>query len=198
MLPSPRTIEMNASGPAAGRAKEWRKRGVTIARQPIPAGITVVWVLTSTCVWRVTTELILALDRSFGDPVDAYVNGSQVWLREDGPNDLMIEWRLHPVSRYERPRGVDTYDLFPDTALALATGETPPASLEVLWDGLEAFSAYGDEIEPAPLAAATTAALGIAPDYTGLVDHDVIGDAWERSRGGISIVDALVAQLSTS
>jgi hypothetical protein len=58
------------------------------------------------------------------------------------------------------------------------------------------FAAYDDEIEPAPLASAAEAALGIEPDRSGLVDHDAIGDEWERSRGSMSIVDALLAQLS--
>ena len=43
--------------------------------------------LTPTCVWRASPELIVALDVRFGEPVDAYVNGSQVWLRDDGPGE---------------------------------------------------------------------------------------------------------------
>ena len=34
--------------------------------------------LVPTCVWRATPELVVALDARFGEPVDAYVNGSQV------------------------------------------------------------------------------------------------------------------------
>jgi hypothetical protein len=144
-------------------------------------------------VWRATPELIVALDDRFGEPVDAYVNGSQVWLRDDGV--VTIEWRLHPVAGYRRPAGVGTYELFASVALALATGATPPAPLERLWEGLEAFPAYGDEIEPAPLAAAVTAALGIPPDAIGLVDHGPIGDEWERARGRASIIGGLLRQL---
>jgi hypothetical protein len=136
------------------------------------------------------------LDGRFGEPVDAYVNGSQVWLRDDGPAGMTLEWRLHPVAGYRRPAGTGTYDVFSRTALALGTGTQPPASLEQLWEGLEAFSAYDEEIEPAPLAAAAVAALGIEPDGAGLVDHTVIGDAWERSGGRTSIVAALLAELS--
>jgi hypothetical protein len=155
-------------------------------------------VLTATCLWRATAELVVALDERFGEPVDAYVNGSQVWLREDGPGQMMIEWRLHPVGGYRRPQGTDTYEVFSRTALALATGRQPPAPLDALWDGLEAFSAYDEEIEPAPLVAAAVDALGLAPDLSGLVDHGVIGDAWERSKWQISIVDALWAQLTAN
>ena len=111
---------------------------------------------------------------------------------------MTLEWRLHPVPGYERPDGVDTYELFSTTAAALADEREPPAPLDRLWEGLEAFVAYDDEVEPAMLAAAAGDALGIAPDACGLVDHDGIGDAWERSRGQTSIVTALLDQLSAT
>ncbi len=145
--------------------------------------------------WRASPALILALDSHFGEPVDAYVNGSQVWLRPDGPNGITIEWRLHPVASYRRPPGVETSEVFEQVAYALASEEDPPVPLDQLWDGLEAFPAYGDDVEPAPLAAAATEALGVAPDAAGLVDHRPIGDAWERSRGGISVIAEVLRQL---
>jgi hypothetical protein len=151
--------------------------------------------MSPTCVWRITPELVVALDDRFGEPVDAYVNGSQVWLRDDGPGGLTIEWRLHPAAGYQRPAGVGTYEVFGSAALALASGAEPPAPLERLWEGLEAFPAYGDEVEPAPLAAAATEAIGIPPDAAGLVDHQAIGDAWERTKGATSVIDALLEQL---
>ncbi len=153
--------------------------------------------LIAACVWRISDELIRSLDSRFGDPTDAYVNGSQVWLRDDGPGGETLEWRLHPVAGYERPPGISShYDVFPSIAFALVSGEetlTAPASL---WDGLEVFPAYDDEIEPAQLAAAATGALGMPPDASGLVDHDRIGDQWEGSGGTVSIIDALYAQLA--
>jgi len=152
--------------------------------------------LTPTCVWRISPELVLALQDRFGDPVDAYVNGSQVWLRDDGPGDVTVEWRLHPVANFERPAGVDTYDVFPATTQALAEGGAPPAPVDHLWDGLEAFAAYGDEVEPATLGAATASSLGIASDACGVVDDGRIGDDWEKSGGETSIVDALLSQLN--
>ncbi len=145
--------------------------------------------------WRATADLVVALDERFGAPHDAYVNGSQVWLREDGPAGVTLEWRLHPVAGYRRPPDVGTYEVFEVTAQALATGATPPAPLDRLWDGLEAFAAYGDELEPATLAVSCTNALGLPPDAAGVVDHDRIGDEWERTGGEISIVDALFEQL---
>ena len=153
--------------------------------------------LVPTCVWRASPELLLALEERFGPPVDAYVNGSQVWLREDGPGGTTVEWRLHPVAGFRRPEGVDTYDLFDLVTEAIASGSDLPAPLDQLWDGLEAFPAFGDEIEPATLASACIAALGQNPDVAGLADHESVGAEWERTRGGISIVTALLAQLST-
>lgn len=141
--------------------------------------------------------MIVRLDERFGEPLDAYVNGSQVWLRDDGPAGMPFEWRLHPVANYERPKGVGTYEIFSETALALAEGRTPPAQLAELWDGLEVFAAYGDDIEPQPLVSAAVAALGFEPDAAGLVDHEPVGDAWERSAGAISIVDSLLRQLGS-
>ncbi len=151
--------------------------------------------LVPTCVWRATPELVLALDGRFGPPVDAYVNGSQVWLREDGPGGAVLEWRLHPVAGFRRPAGTGTYELFETVADALAAGAPPPAPLDRLWDGLESFAAYGEEVEPATLAASCTEALGRPPDAAGLADHDRVADEWERSAGGVSIIDALLAQL---
>jgi hypothetical protein len=146
-------------------------------------------------VWRTTPAVITALDERFGEPVDAYVNGSQVWLRDDGPNGMTIEWRLHPVGGYERPAGIDTYEVFTEVAGALGLGAEPPAPPERLWDGLEAFAAYDDEVEPATLAAAVTDALGLAPDAAGVVDHEAIAEEWERTGRATSIVDRLFQQL---
>ena len=150
----------------------------------------------ATAVWKVSPELILAVDEHLGPPVDSYVNGSQTWFT----GEPVLEWRLHPVAGYARPADCSTYDLFPRVALALARGVEPPAPLDVLWDGLEAFPAFppaspAEEIEPAGLAAATAEALGRPPDVTGLVDHEAIGDAWEAAGGRLSIVDALLQQL---
>jgi hypothetical protein len=153
--------------------------------------------LTATCVWAATPELIVALDDRFGEPHDAYVNGSQVWLLDNGPADATLEWRLHPVAGYHRPAKVGTYELFDAMSLALSTGATPPAPLERVWDGLECFAAYEDPIEPHPLAGAASAALGLAPDAIGLVDHQSIAERWERSERQTSIIGELLSQLQT-
>lgn len=151
--------------------------------------------LVPSCVWRISPELLLALDDRFGEPVDAYVNGSQVWLRDDGPGGVALEWRLHPVAGYRRPPGLATEEVFDVVTRALAGGDEPPAPVTTLWEGLEAFAAYDDEVEPATLAAACADALGRAPDAAGLADHDLIGDQWEQSAGATSIVAGLLDQL---
>ncbi len=153
--------------------------------------------LVATCIWPISAELVLALDRRFGEPVDAYVNGSQVWLRDDGPGGQALEWRLHPVAGFRRPPSTPTYELFAAVALALAGDGEPPAAPAALWDGLEAFSAYGESLEPVPLAAAATTALGMAPETAGLVDHQAIALRWEAAGGRISIVSALLEQLAS-
>jgi hypothetical protein len=155
-------------------------------------------------VWRVSPELVLALDEQLGPPVDSYVNGTQTWLTDNGPNREALEWRLHPVARYRQPAGLSHYDLWEQVVSQLSRGGDPDRlelgdearSLRTLWDGLECFAAYGDDLEPAPLAAAAGDALGRPPDAAGLVDHTAIGDAWERSKGAASIVGLLSEQLA--
>jgi hypothetical protein len=177
-----------ASTPAAANASARIVRWCHGYRAAVPR-------LTPTCVWRATPALLVALDERFGEPVDAYVNGSQTWLRDDGPGGVALEWRLHPVAGYRKPDGLDVHEVFAAIALAVGTGAEPASAIESLWDGLEAFPAYDDEVEPVPLAAAALAALGIEPDACGLVDHTAVADEWERSGGTVSITHALLAQL---
>jgi hypothetical protein len=154
-------------------------------------------------VWRITPELVLALDERLGAPVDSYLNGSQTWLADDGPGGVTLEWRLHPVASYRQPRGLSHYDLWEQVVGQLSAGRDPGAlalgeerrTLSSLWDGLEAFAPY-DDVEPATLAQATGRALDRAPDASGLVDHARIGDAWEQERGRLSIVALLLDELN--
>ena len=161
---------------------------------------------TATCVWRVDAALVLALDERLGPPVDSYVNGSQTWITDDGPGEIGLEWRLHPVAGYRLPRDLSHYDLWEQVVAALSAGVDVDAltlgsearTLRSLWDGLECFAAYGDELEPAPLAQAATDALGRAPVAVGLVDHEAIGTAWEQAKGATSIVEMVFAELKTT
>jgi hypothetical protein len=159
-------------------------------------------VLIATALWPITPELVDALDERLGAPVDSYVNGSQTWFTGD---DEILEWRLHPVASYEAPKGVSHYDLWEKVvdelhagtpADALSLGGTARA-LTTLWEGLECFPAYGDDLEPATLSRRAADAIGVAPELCGLVDHDSVGDAWERANGSVSIVSLLTAQLSS-
>jgi hypothetical protein len=155
----------------------------------------------ATTVWTIAPELVLALDEQLGLPVDSYLNGSQTWLVED--DAITLEWRLHPVAGYRAPAGLSTYDLWEEIVAQLSAGGDPHAlrlgtevrPLTAMWDGLECYEAYGEDIEPRQLATAATARLGRTPDRFGLVDHEAIGDAWERANGAVSIVALLLAQL---
>lgn len=157
----------------------------------------------ATTVWTIGPELVAALDERLGTPVDSYVNGTQTWLSDDGPGDITLEWRLHPSAGFRTPQGLSHYDLWETVVAALAQGAGPEAlplgsetlPLASVWGGLECFAAYGDEVEPVPLADAVSAALGRPPDLVGLVDHDAIADAWEQAPGEVSIVALLGDQL---
>ena len=171
--------------------------------------------LTPTTVWRLAPGLVPALDEHLGPPVDSYVNGTQTWLLplegDDPDGDApIVEWRLHPVPGYEPPTGCSHYDLWDEVVGGLTSGELtsgdPEArllgaerrALSSLWDGLECFPAYGDELEPAILSRAATDRIGIAPDAAGLVDHERIGVAWEHAKGRVSLVEMLLQALSAT
>jgi hypothetical protein len=156
----------------------------------------------ATTVWTIAPDLVLALDERLGTPIDSYVNGSQTWITT-APGDIDLEWRLHPVAGYRAPAGLSHYDLWEQVVSALSQGADPHAlplgsearPLTSLWDGLECYAPY-DDVEPVALASFATEKLGRAPDRTGLVDHERIGDAWEQSNGTVSLVALLLEQLN--
>jgi hypothetical protein len=161
---------------------------------------------TSTTVWSISPDLVRALDECLGPPIDSYVNGSQTWLVGDADKgELVLEFRLHPVAGYRTPRGASHYDVW-ETVLAHLSREGNPEAVAIgeevlpvvaLWDGLECYSAYGDDVEPQRLAALATEAIGHVPEHVGQVDHDAIADTWERANGNVSIVRLLVEQLES-
>jgi hypothetical protein len=157
----------------------------------------------ATTVWTIAPELILALDEQLGTPVDSYVNGTQSWLT--APTDeIELEWRLHPVAGYATPKPLSHYDVWEQVVQALSAGEDPHAlklgdetrPLTSLWDGLECYAPY-DDLEPVALTRMASDALGRPPDRSGLVDHEAIGDAWEKAGGNVSLVALLLEQLSS-
>ncbi len=158
----------------------------------------------ATAVWRIAPELVDALDAQLGPPVDGYVNGTQTWLTDTGPGALTLEWRLHPVAGYRPPEGVSPYELWDEVTGQLAAGADPASiplgterrPLTSLWDGLECYAVDVSDLEPAPLAAAAAETIGRAPDASGLVDHERIGSAWERARGGVSLMALLFEELT--
>jgi hypothetical protein len=159
--------------------------------------------LTPAAVWTISPELVLALDERLGTPVDSYLNGTQTWLTDSESGGVHLEWRLHPVASYRTPEGCTHYDVWDAVVGGLASGmgaELLPLGSEhreltSLWDGLECFPAYGDEVEPPILVGTARDVLGIAPDASGLVDHQRIGDTWEREEGSVSIVALLLDDL---
>ncbi|MGZ4754051.1 MAG: hypothetical protein ACXVKA_02055 [Acidimicrobiia bacterium] len=156
--------------------------------------------LIATALWWMTPELVLDIDRQLGTPVDSYVNGSQTWFTGE---EQTLEWRLHPVGAFTMPRGLSHYDLWERVVDELSAGRSAEAlelgedtrPLGALWDGLECFPAYGDDLEPATLSGRATKLLGVAPGLCGLVDHDKVADAWEATKGEVSIVRLLGDQL---
>jgi hypothetical protein len=158
--------------------------------------------LTPTAVWSVSPALVRALDERLGVPVDHYVNGTQTWLT-DGPGDELLEWRLHPVAGYRTPTDLSHYDVWEQVTDELARDVDPEAlalgaetrALGSLWDGLECYPPHTGELEPAVLGAAAAERLGVAPDGIGLVDHERIGQAWERAGGRSSILALLLEEL---
>jgi len=139
------------------------------------------------------------------DDVDSLVRGGAPVDVASGGTAVILEFRLHPVSGYRPPAGCSHYDIW-EAVVTQLSQRTDAQNLRLgnearplsgMWDGLEAFPAYGDEIEPARLATLATAALALPPDRTGLVDHEAIGDAWERANGKVSIVALLIDQLTS-
>lgn len=161
--------------------------------------------MTPACVYRVDPALVELLDARLGPPLDSYVRGWQVWLRDDGPGGEALEWRLHPPARFRMPRGVDPHDLFNVVLQGLADIDEPAAAfsagkerrtLTEVWEVLEVFPAFTADVEVDALATTATAVLGgRAPDGAGLVDHDRLGDRWKGTRGDFSVGAALLADL---
>src|SRR5688572_27938992 len=125
----------------------------------------------ATCVWRLRPAMLAALLLRFGAPADTNGNGSQTWLRSDGPDGTPIEWRLHPQADFVRPTDIAIDQLFTLVAGAIARGEEPRLDPARVWTGLEASWAFDEELTGDVLASCASAALGVDPDARGAVDR---------------------------
>ena len=117
-------------GPRDPRRRQHRRRHVRGDRALRPGRARCcgrVSTLSPAAVWRITPELVAALDERLGPPIDGYVNGTQVWLTPEGPGDTMLEWRLHPVAEYRAPAGVASDELWDVVVGAIASGASPDA-----------------------------------------------------------------------
>jgi hypothetical protein len=160
---------------------------------------------TPTCVLRVDAALIESLDARLGPPLDSYVRGWQVWLEDHGPDGVTLEWRLHPPARFTMPRGVNPHDLFGEVLQALAQTPAPDTDplplgkeqrrLTELWEALEVFPTFGDDVSPELLASVVEELLGRHPDASGRVDHGRLGDLYKGRQGDFSVGAALLAEL---
>lgn len=159
---------------------------------------------TPTVVYRVDPALVELLDACVGPPLDSYVRGWQVWLEPNGPAGLTLEWRLHPPAGFRMPRGVDPHDLFDVVLQGLPAGEPVRTGAErrrlaEVWEVLEVFPAFGDDVAPDALADAVAAVLrGRRPDAAGHADHDRLGDLWKGRRGDFSVGRALLEQFGAT
>lgn len=158
-----------------------------------------------TCVYAVDAALVERLDARLGPPLDSYVRGWQVWLESHGPGGETLEWRLHPPAGFAMPRGVNPHDLFEVVLQALSDAEDPDADalplgeerrpLSAVWEALEVFPTFGDDVPPEVLTRVAADVLGRAPDAAGRADHARLGDVFKSTRGDFSVGQALLASL---
>lgn len=133
-------------------------------------------------------DLLKLLIEKNSDPVDSYWNGSHTWFTSTEENDF--EWRLHPVSGFKMPEASRPEELL-DLALE---GEI---DIEHYWEGLEVFCLSDEPCSLEELQAHISERINITPDAIGLVDHETIGNDFERNAGQISIIQLLAEQLAS-
>ena len=176
----------------SGRRCAHRTRaGATPAVRAYPAGV------------RIATRAVVddpgagrsRSTRSSARPSTRYVNGSQTWFTGE---DRTLEWRLHPVGRRSRcPRGSRTTTSGSTSSTSSRPAREPDA-LALGGETRRARRRSGTASSASPRTATTSSPrrssrapptlLGLAPELCGLVDHDKVGDAWERRDGAVSIV----------
>lgn len=159
-----------------------------------------------TCVFAVDAELIEALERAYGPPIDSYLNGWQVWIEptplldEEG-DEVQLEYRLHTPAGFSQPEGVSHHDLWDVVVEQLAAGAEvlelgeDERRVRDLWVLLEVYPAFGDDITPDDIAAVVAEDLGREPIAVGQVDHGRLGAVWKRTKGRFDLAGALLDEL---
>lgn len=70
--------------------------------------------------------------------------------------------------------------------------------IEHYWEGLEIFSISDELCSIDELKNHIVDTLHIEPDFIGLVDHESIGNDFEKNTGNISIIQLLIEQITSS
>lgn len=142
-----------------------------------------------TAIYLINTrpDLLKQLVAVHGEPVDSYWNGSHTWFTQN--DEVLVEWRVHPVSGFVMPEASRPEELF---IMAL---ESEVDSLHY-WEGLEVFPVDEHTFSAEDFSDYCETILGIEPDKVGFVDHDSIGNEYERNNGNVSIMQLLSKQLS--
>lgn len=131
----------------------------------------------------------MLLQNKLDEPVDSYWNGSHTWFSD--LKDTQLEWRLHPVANFAMPDASRPEELY-------QLGVEKQIDITHYWEGLEIYTFGDTNLSVEDLVEYATEVLGYAPDASGLVNHEVIGDEFERKSGDISIVSLLLEQLKSS
>lgn len=134
-------------------------------------------------------DLLKLLVDVHGEPIDSYWNGSHTWFTQE--DKCLIEWRIHPVSGFRMPEASRPEELF---TMALEN-EVDPLHY---WEGLEVFPVEEHQFDEESFSKYCTERLGTAPDFVGYVDHETVGNDYERNNGNVSIISLLAKQLKES
>ncbi|MDX1619731.1 MAG: hypothetical protein R3320_01985 [Nitriliruptorales bacterium] len=153
-------------------------------------------------IFDVDADLLSALEAALGPPLDSYLMGWQVWLHEIDEQDVELEFRLHPPAGFEQPDGMSHHDLWDEVIVQVADGV---ADLELgsehrtvgsLWQVLEVFPAFGEDVEPEQLRRWVEELLGREALGAGEVDHERLGGRWKRRGHEFDLASALRAAVA--
>lgn len=159
---------------------------------------------TPTVIADVDRDVVLALERRLGPPIDSYLNGWQVWIEpmaaDEGAPEL--ECRLHPPVGFTQPRGLSHHDLWDEVVAQLADGAEhlrlgdEQRHLRDVWTLLEVFPAFGDDVTVTDLGSWAERELGVTALGSGQVDHARLGGRFRRRGHDFDLAGALRAALT--